>query len=60
MGTVINPTGVSTDGIVITVSAPPVSPDSPGVIGQFAWDEEFIYCYTANGKWKRTGWSDAW
>ncbi len=38
----------------------PDSPDAPGVNGQIAWDEDFLYICVAPNKWKRVKLSSEW
>jgi hypothetical protein len=60
MATEVTGTSVSTDTFRLAVSAPPLTPTSPGIPGTIAWDENFIYTCIAPSLWARTGYSVAW
>jgi hypothetical protein len=60
MATTINSDGVSTSGVIITVSDPPATPTDTGKKGSIAWDENFIYVCIADNLWARTNISYAW
>jgi len=47
--------GVSVSGQnVVFASSPPVTSSSPGITGEYAWDNDYMYMCVAPNTWKRT------